>query len=110
VMARKAGTPLTESELTIHISNDHVIKNGKHRYVFIDVLSPRIYRLSYGMDNSARLYTRYNQILHRGLYNTGIFYGLRAIDIDMPQEKSRAVSVRLNIIIGEGKDEAKKNF
>jgi hypothetical protein len=109
-MARKIGTPLTESELTVHISKDCVIKNGKRRYVFTGVLSPRIYRLSYDMDNSTRLYTRYNQILHRGLYNTGIFYGLRAINIDMPQEEDRTVSVRLNIIIGEGKDEAKKNF
>jgi hypothetical protein len=109
-MARKTGTPLTESELTIYISSDCVIKNGKHRYVFIDVLSPRIHRLSYDIDNSTRLYTRYNQILHRGLYNIKIFYGLRAIDIDMPQEEARTVSVRLNIITGEGKDEAKKNF
>jgi hypothetical protein len=110
MMARKIGTPLTESELTIYIPDDCVLKKGKRRYVFIDVLSPKIHRLSYDMDNSTRLYMRYNQILHRGLYNTGIFYGLRAIDIDMPQEEDRTVSVRLNIIIGEGKDEAKKNF
>jgi hypothetical protein len=109
-MARRTGTPMTESELTIHISKDYVVKNGKRRYVFIDVLSPRIHRLSHDMDNSTKLYARYNQILHRGLYNTKIFYGLRAVDIDMPQEEDRTVSVRLNIIIGEGKDEAKKNF
>jgi hypothetical protein len=107
-MARKTGTPLTESEVTVHIPSGCVVKNGKHRYVFTDVLSPRIHRLSYGTDSTARLYTRYSQILRRGLYNTKVFYGLRAIDIDMPQE-DHTVSVQLNIIIGEGKDEAKKN-
>jgi hypothetical protein len=110
MMARKIGTPLTESELTVHIPADCILKKGRHRYVFIDVLSPRIYKLSDDTDNSVKLYMRYNQILHRGLYNTKIFYGLRAIDIDAPQEEGRTVSVRLNIIIGEGKDESKKNF
>jgi hypothetical protein len=41
------------------------------------------------------------------MYNTKVFYGLRAIDIDKPQKDS-AVSVELEIVVGEGKDEAEK--
>jgi hypothetical protein len=110
MMARKAGTPLTESELTIHVTKDCVLTDGKRRYVFTDVLSPKIRRLSRNTDGTIRLYTRYSQILYRGVYNVKTFYGLRAIDIDKPQNKERAVSVLLKIITGEGKDEIQKNF
>jgi hypothetical protein len=41
------------------------------------------------------------------MYNTKAIYGLRAIDIDKPQ-KDLAVSIELEIIVGEGKDEAEK--
>jgi hypothetical protein len=107
-MARKIGTPLTESELIIHIAENCVLKDGKHRYVFIDILSPKIYRLSHEVDGSTKLYVRFSQILYRGLYNTEMFYGLRAINIDLPQ-KEWLVSVRLKIVIGEGEDEAKES-
>jgi hypothetical protein len=106
-MARKIGTPLTESEVTIHVDEECVLQANEHRYVFIDVLSPKIYRLSdkYGL---RKLYVRFNTILHRGLYNTRIFYGLRAVDIDRPQEK-QTVSVQLEIVVGKGKDTVRKN-
>jgi hypothetical protein len=109
-MARRIGTPLTESELKIHITKDCVLRNGKHQYVFIDVLSPKIHQLSHDVDGTTKLYIRYSQILYRGMYNTRSFYGLRAVDIDMPQDEDRTISVRLKIIIGEGKDEAQRNF
>jgi hypothetical protein len=41
------------------------------------------------------------------MYNTKELYGLDAIDIDKPQ-KDLAVSVELEIIIGEGNDENEK--
>jgi hypothetical protein len=41
------------------------------------------------------------------MYNTKVLYGLRAIDIDKPQ-RDLAVSVELEIIVGEGKDEDEK--
>jgi hypothetical protein len=109
-MGRKTGTPLTESELTVYVTEDCVLKSGKRRYVFTDVLSPKIHRLSMDTDGSTKLYIRYSQILHRGLYNTGVFYGLRAIDIDKPQGEERTISARLKVVIGEGENEVKKIF
>jgi hypothetical protein len=110
MMARTAGTPLTESELEIHVTKDCVLRDGKRRYVFIDVLSPKIHRLSRALDGTTRLYIRYSQILHREMYNIKMFYGLRAINIDMPQKEEHSISVRLKIVTGEGKDEVQKNF
>jgi hypothetical protein len=41
------------------------------------------------------------------MYNMKVLYGLTAIDIDQPQ-KDYAVSVELEIVIGEGQDTTQK--
>jgi hypothetical protein len=41
------------------------------------------------------------------MYNTKVLYGLCVIDIDKPQ-KDLAVSVELEIVVGEGKDKNEK--
>jgi hypothetical protein len=51
-----------------------------------------------------KLYQRYAKSLERELYNQRTLYGLRAIDIDQPQKEGIAVSVRLEIVVGEGED------
>jgi hypothetical protein len=50
------------------------------------------------------MYQRFLQSLSRELYNQRSLYGLRAIDIDQPQREDIAVSVRLEIVVGEGED------
>jgi hypothetical protein len=84
-----------------------VLKSAKRRYVFIDAAQPKIFALSNKAYGSNKLSARFSQLLHRGMYNTKEFYGLRAIDVDKPQ-KDLAVSVELEIIIGEGNDENEK--
>jgi hypothetical protein len=102
-MARPVGSILTESILRLHIPEDCVIRQGKKRYVFAEILSSNIYALSKKMGTTRKFYSRFHQSVHRDIYNTKIFYGLKAIDIDNPQDKP--VSARLEIIVGEGKDE-----
>jgi hypothetical protein len=107
-MSRPAGSPLTESVLKIHIPEEYVLKQGKKRYVFAVVLSSSVYALSKEVTKTNRFYARFHQAVHRDTYNTKIFYGLKAIDIDNPQDKP--VSARLEIIVGKGKDEIIKVF
>jgi hypothetical protein len=102
-MARPVGSALTESVLRIHIPEDWVIPQGKKRYVFASLLSARIITLSKSVLKTAKLYDRYRSALQRNLYNTKEFYGLTIIDIDKPQDTT--VSVKLEIVVGEGKDE-----
>jgi hypothetical protein len=106
-MARPVGSPVTRHLIKLHIPETWVLKKGKVRYAFVEALSPRVFRATEGA-NDTNVYSRYKQILHRGIYNVTELYGLRAIDIDVPQESERSVSVQLEIIVGEGKDEVRK--
>jgi hypothetical protein len=103
-MARTIGTPLTRTDVKLHIPEDCVMKQGRRRYVFVDVLSPKIRQLSFNVFGSKKLYESYHKILYRELYNMKAFYGLRAIDIDKPMLDGIDVSVQLEIIVGEGED------
>jgi hypothetical protein len=103
-MSRPAGTPLVKERVKLFVPEEWVLRYAKRRYVFIDVVQPKVYALSNTAYSSNKLSARFNQLLHRNRYNTKYIYGLRAIDIDKPQ-KDFAVSVELEIVIGEGKDE-----
>lgn len=103
-MARTAGSPLNVCLIKIHIPEDWVCKQGRHRYVFVDALSPKVYQLSRRKDGTKTLYNRFHVILTRKLYNLKILYGIRAIDIDQPHIDGFDVSVRLEIIVGDGED------
>jgi hypothetical protein len=107
-MARPVGTPLVNERVKLFVPETWVIKSDKRRYVFIDAAQPKIFTLSNSVYNSNKLSARFSQLLHRNMYNTKILYGLRAIDIDKPQ-KNLAVSVELEIVVGEGKDEIEKS-
>jgi hypothetical protein len=102
-MARPAGTPLVRERVKLFVPEEWVIKSGKRRYIFVNAVQPKIFTLSNSVYNSNKLSARFSQLLHRNMYATKTFYGLRAIDIDTPQ-KGAAVSVELEIIVGEGKD------
>jgi hypothetical protein len=103
-MARPSGSPLSRSIIKLYIPEECVLKSGKHRFVFVEIVSPKIHRLSVEAYKSNRLSQRFGQILHRRMYNTRQFYGLRAVDIDRPQIGNLPVSIELQIFIGEGKD------
>ncbi|GHT59548.1 hypothetical protein FACS1894109_15690 [Spirochaetia bacterium] len=107
-MAGKKGTPHGVITLKLHIPEDWVLKKGKVRYVFVDALSPKIWELSKQVDGTQKLAYRFSTILHRGLYSITELFGLRAINIDEPQNSERNVSVQFEIIVGEGKDEVWK--
>jgi hypothetical protein len=103
-MGRPFGTPLVKERVKLFVPKEWVVRQAKHRYVFVDVVQPRIIlALSKSAYGSNKLSARFSQSLHRGLYNVKELYGLRAIDIDKPQ-KDLAVSVELEIVAGEGKD------
>jgi hypothetical protein len=103
-MARPVGTPLTSGLMRLHIPEDWVLKQGRHRFVYAEVLSPRIHQVSLQSGGSNKIYHRFIQAVGRELYNQKAMHGLRAIDIDQPQREGIAVSVRLEIIVGEGED------
>jgi hypothetical protein len=103
-MARPVGSPSTIGVARLYIPEDWVFRSNRHKYVFIDALSPKVRQLSFSHRCSFKLYQRFHQSLTRGLYNQRTLYGLRAIDIDQPQKEGIAVSVRLEIIVGEGED------
>jgi hypothetical protein len=90
--------------MRLHIPEEWVCKQGKHRYVFADAIFQKAYEVSHKCAKSRKVYDRFYQALGRGLYNQTTLYGLRAIDIDQPQKPDLAVSVRLEFIIGEGTD------
>jgi hypothetical protein len=106
-MSRPAGTPLVKERVKLFIPETWILRSAKRRYVFIDAVQPKIFALSNTVYGSNKLSARFSQLLHRNMYNTTVLYGLRAIDIDKPQ-KDLAVSVELEIAIGEGKDENEK--
>jgi hypothetical protein len=101
------GTPLVKERVRLFIPEAWVLKSAGHRYVFTGALQPKVFALSANVYDSNRLSARFSQLLHRNMYNTKVLYGLRAIDIDRPQ-KDFAVSVELEIVVGEGKDENEK--
>jgi hypothetical protein len=107
-MARQVGGILTESILRIHIPEDWVIPYEKKRYVYTTLLSARIITLSKKVSKTSKFYYRYRIGRQRNLYNNRMLYGLEAIDIDNPQDIT--VSAKLEIIVGEGKDEIIKVF
>jgi hypothetical protein len=106
-MARPIGTPLVNERVKLFVPETWVIKSDRHRYIFVDAMQSKIFKISNSVYNSNKLSARFSQLLHRNMYNTKILYGLRAIDIDKPQ-KNLAVSVELEIIVGEGQDAARK--
>jgi hypothetical protein len=61
-------------------------------------------QLSFQYFSTTKIYHRFIQAVGRGVYNQRLLYGLRAIDIDQPQKAGIAVSVRLEIVVGEGED------
>jgi hypothetical protein len=103
-MARPVGSPLTVGIVKLYIPGDWVLRQGKHRYVFIDAIGQKVSKLSVQICGSTKIYQRFQQALSRERYNQKPLYGLRAIDIDQPQKADIAVSVRLEIIVGEGED------
>jgi hypothetical protein len=107
-MARPVGSPGTKHLIKLHIPEAWVLKKGKARYVFVEALSPKIWELSKTVDGAQKLAYRFSTILHRGLYSVTELYGLRAMNIDEPQNPKLSVSVQLEIIVGEGKDEVRK--
>jgi hypothetical protein len=102
------GRPPATINITLYVPEDWTLRQNRRRDVFTDVLSARVRQLSNEAQDAFRLYNSFHTILHRGLYNTKIFYGKRAIDIDKPLRDGTAVSVRLKIIIGEGEDNYEK--
>jgi hypothetical protein len=106
-MARPFGTPLVRERVKLFVPEEWVVTAGKRRYVYVYAVQPKISALSNSVYNSNKLSARFSQLLHRGLYDTKILYGVRAIDIDAPQG-DLAVSVELEIMVGEGKDEIEK--
>jgi hypothetical protein len=106
-VSRPVGTPLVKDHVKLFVPEAWVLESEKHRYVFIDAVQPKIFALSNSVYNSNKLSARFSQLLHRSMYNTKVLYGLRAMDIDKPQ-KDAAVSVELEIIVGEGKDGSEK--
>jgi hypothetical protein len=106
-MSRPIGTPLVKERVKLYVPEAWILKSAKRRYVFINAMQAKIFALSTSMYHSNKLSARFSQLLHRNMYNTKNFYGLLAIDIDTPQ-KDLAVSVELEIIVGEGKDENEK--
>jgi hypothetical protein len=107
-MGRPAGSPLFAMNIALHVPEDWVLKQNRRRYVFMDALSPKIRQLSDAVHGSPRLYNSFHATLHKGLYNTKILYGLRAIDIDKPLRDGIVVSIRPRIIVGEGEDSYEK--
>jgi hypothetical protein len=106
-MSRPIGTPLVKDRVKLFIPKDWVLKSRQRRYVFVDAMQSKIFALSNTVYNSNKLSARFSQLLHRDMYNITTLYGLRAIDIDKPQ-KDVAVSVELEITVGERKDEIEK--
>lgn len=106
-MSRPVGTPLLTERVKLFVPATWVLRSGKRRYVFMDALQPRIFRISHIAYSSNRLSARFSQLVHRGMYNMKLLYGLTAIDIDQPQ-KDYAVSVELEIVVGEGQDTTQK--
>jgi hypothetical protein len=106
-VSRPIGTPLVKERVKLFVPEAWVLESEKHRYIFINAVQAKLFALSNSVYNSNKLSARFSQLLHRGMYNTKVLYGLRAIDIDKPQ-KDLAVSVELEIIVGEGKDEDEK--
>jgi hypothetical protein len=92
----------------LYVSEDWVLKQNRHRYVFTDALLPKIRQLSDKAHGSFKLYNNFHAALRRGLYNVSIFYEKRAIDIDKPLRDDIAVSIRPRIIVGEGEDSYEK--
>jgi hypothetical protein len=107
-MGRPVGSPLFAIDIALHVPEGWVLKHNRRRYVFIDALLSKIHQLSDKAYDSLRLYNNFSTTLHRGLYNTCVFYGKRAIDIDKPLREGVSVSVRPRIIIGEGEDSYEK--
>jgi hypothetical protein len=108
-MARPVGSPTIVGVAKLHVPESFVYKQGRRRYVFAEVVLSKIHSLSVQQDGTRRLYLRFHASLRRELYNQVTLYGLRAIDADNPQKPEVAVSVRLEIIIGEGKDSYKQS-
>jgi hypothetical protein len=106
-MSRPVGSPLVKERVKLFVPEAWVLYSVGRRYAFVHALQPKIFRLSTRAYNSTKLAARFSQLLYRNMYNTKILYGLLAIDIDKPQ-KDLAVSVELEINIGEGKDENEK--
>jgi hypothetical protein len=98
------GTPSETGVVKLYIPEDWVARQGRRKYVFVDALLPRIRQLSFHRFGSTKIYHRFIQAIARAIYNQKQLYGLRAIDIDQPQREGIAVSVRLEIIVGEGED------
>jgi hypothetical protein len=96
-----------DERVELFVPEAWVLASHKRRYVFLDAVHPKITALSKKAYDSNRLSARFSQLLHRGRYNTKVLYGLKAIDIDQPQ-KDLALSVVLEIIVGEGQDTARK--
>jgi hypothetical protein len=103
-MPRALGSPTIIGVAKLFIAEDWICEHNKHRYVFADVILPKVHEISTRYSQSKRLYGRFYQSLVRGLYNQTTLYGLRAIDIDQPQKPDLPVSVRLEFVIGEGED------
>jgi hypothetical protein len=103
-LSRPIGTPLVRERVKLFVPEAWVLKSDKRRYVFIEAIQPKIFALSNRAYSSNKLSARFSQLLHRNRYNTQELYGLIAVDIDKPQ-KDLAVSVEMEIIIGEGTDE-----
>jgi hypothetical protein len=103
-MARPFGTSTTKSILTLYIPGDWVFKAGRKRYVFLEALYLKIHQLLIVSAQNKVLYNRFSQLVRRDVYNIIILHGVRALDIDHPQDDKRNVSIALKIIVGEGQD------
>jgi hypothetical protein len=72
------------------------------------MVSSKVRQMSNEVHGSLRLYNSFHVTLSKGLYNTKVIYGVRAIDIDKPLRDDIAVSIRPKIIVGEGEDSYEK--
>jgi len=96
-----AGKVDSEDLVTIPVLKEWVMtaQHGRNKiqYVFTGAFSNKVRKLSVETFGNLKMYQRFAQSVTRNLYNTTEIYGMKAINIDQPQES--IVSVRLKFVI-----------
>jgi hypothetical protein len=99
---KTVGSPSRVLPVTVHIRQEEVIPYKGRRYVFVRVLSPRIYALSVQTPGLTWMASRFAQLVAARRYTVVDLYGLEAIDIQEPNRVT--VAFPLTIIVGDGTD------
>lgn len=101
-MARITGTVEKEEMVVIPVMKHWIIRVKNTRYVYVDLVSPKVRKMSREMFGDVKIYSRFAQTVQRGLYNVVEIYGMKAINIDEPQDT--IVSVRVKFVLSDDKD------